>query len=86
LVSKLVSASASSRICPGILVGCLFVPPLFQSSSLVDHDILLKKLTLYKFDEETVQWFKSYLSGRSHSVQVEAYQSPAEDPEDHAAP
>ena len=53
---------------------------------LLDHNILLKKLALYNFDEESVQWFKSYLSGRLQSVQVEAQQSPAEDLEDHAAP
>ena len=53
---------------------------------LLDHNILLKKLALYNFDEYSLQWFKSYLSGRSQSVQVEAQQSPAEDLGDHAAP
>ena len=32
------------------------------------------------------QWFESYLSGRSQSVQVETKQSPLEDLKDHAAP
>ena len=53
---------------------------------LLDHNILLKKLALYNFDEYSLQWFKSYLSGRSQSVQVEAQQSAAEDLGDHAAP
>ena len=42
---------------------------------LLDHVILLRKLTRYGFHADTVQWFKSYLTGRSQSVQVEAQQS-----------
>ena len=53
---------------------------------LLDHLILLKKLALYGFQEESVQWFQSYLSGRSQSVQVEAQQSTIEKLGDHAAP
>ena len=53
---------------------------------LLDHKILLEKLTKYNFDEQSIQWFSSYLSGRCQSVQVEAKQSPTEDLGDHAAP
>ena len=53
---------------------------------LLDHTILLKKLALYNFSEDSIQWFKSYLSGRSQSVQVEAQQSTVEELGDHAAP
>ena len=38
---------------------------------LLDHSILLRKLASYNFDENTVAWFGSYLSGRSLSVQIE---------------
>ena len=53
---------------------------------LLDHDILLKKLARYNFDEESVSWFDSYLSNRSQSVQVEAQQSSREVLGNHAAP
>ena len=53
---------------------------------LLDHGILLKKLACYNFDEETIHWFKSYLSNRSQSVQIEAQQSPVKNLDDHAAP
>ena len=52
---------------------------------LLDHTILLKKLALYNFDEASLQWFQSYLSDRSQTVQVEAQQSPVEHLGDHAA-
>ena len=53
---------------------------------LLDHIILLKKLALYGFHEDTIQWFQSYLSERSQSVQVEAQQSCRQELGDHAAP
>ena len=53
---------------------------------LLDHKILLNKLALYNFDEQSIQWFSSYLRGRSQSVQIEAKQSTSEQLGDHAAP
>ena len=53
---------------------------------LLDHPILLKKLELYNFDENSIRWFESYLSNRSQAVQVETKQSSLEDLDDHAAP
>ena len=53
---------------------------------LLDHLILLRKLAIYNFDEESIQWFRSYLSERSQSVQVEAKESDSVDLGDHAAP
>ena len=53
---------------------------------LLDHSILLRKLSRYGFHEDTVQWFESYLTGRSQSVQIEAQQSTREDLGDFAAP
>ena len=40
-----------------------------KAFDLVDHK-LLKKLALYKFDETTLLWFKSYLSNHKQSVHV----------------
>ena len=41
-----------------------------KAFDLVDHKLLLKKLALYKFDESTLLWFKSYLSNRKQSAHV----------------
>ena len=53
---------------------------------LLDHSILLRKLAIYNFDQNTIIWFQSYLSERSQTVQVETKQSASEDLDDHAAP
>ena len=53
---------------------------------LLDHLILLDKLRVYNFDQNSINWFESYLSNRSQSVQVETKQSPLVDVGDHAAP
>ena len=54
--------------------------------NLLDHCILLKKLEVYNFSQESIKWFQSYLSNRSQSVQVETKQSKKESLDDHAAP
>ncbi len=38
---------------------------LCKAFDLIDNDILLHKLKLYKFSYHTVQWFTSYLKGRT---------------------
>ena len=43
---------------------------------VVNHEILIEKLRLYKFDENTVAWFKNYLEDRSQCVQIESKLSP----------
>ena len=53
---------------------------------LLDHSILLRKLAAYNFDARSIEWFQSYLSGRSQSVQIEAKRSTKQDLTDHAAP
>ena len=53
---------------------------------LLDHPILLQKLAAYNFSKNSIAWFKSYLSGRSQSVQVETKESMSMDLGDHAAP
>ena len=45
---------------------------LSAAYDLVPHDLLLKKLKLYKFDEGTINFFKSYLENRQQRVQVES--------------
>ena len=44
---------------------------LSAAFDLVDHSILLKKLDLFGFDQATVTWFWSYLTGRSQCVYVD---------------
>lgn len=36
----------------------------------IDHSILLKKLSIYGFDSNSISWFKSYLEDRTQIVQV----------------
>ena len=53
---------------------------------LLDHMIILGKLAAYNFDAKTIEWFQSYLSGRTQSVQIESRRSTVQDLSDHAAP
>ena len=41
-----------------------------KAFDLVDHDILLTKLQLYGIKNETLLWFKSYLSQRQQQVSI----------------
>ena len=43
---------------------------------VINLDLLLHKLHLYNFDENTLKWFESYLKGRQQCVQVESAFSP----------
>ena len=52
----------------------------------MDHLLFLQKLKVYNFDETTIDWFKSYLGGRSQVVQVESKQSNPSHLSDHAVP
>ena len=38
---------------------------------VVDHNLLIQKLSLYGFDDESLGWVNSYLSGRSQCVLIE---------------
>ena len=40
---------------------------LSKAFDLVNHDILLTKLSMYLTSDHTMQWFKSYLSDRSQT-------------------
>ena len=37
---------------------------------MVDHDILLKKLKMYNFSQDSMSWFTSYLSNRQQCVKI----------------
>ena len=49
------------------LVGIILVD-FRKAFDLVDHSILLKKLELYKFNQVSINWFRSYLSDRKQIV------------------
>ena len=42
---------------------------------LVDHEVLLSKIAAYNFHQHTVEWFRSYLSGRMFSTIIETAMS-----------
>ena len=49
------------------LVGIILVD-FRKAFDLVDHSILMKKLELYKFNQVSINWFRSYLSDRKQIV------------------
>ena len=53
----------------GRLVGSVMVD--FQKAfDMVDHEIMLKKLSLYRCSSLTLSWFRCYLSNRSQTVSI----------------
>ena len=56
------------------IVGTLFLD-LSKAFDLVDHDILLKKLKLYKVDQSVYSWFSSYLENRLQQTHVSGVSS-----------
>ena len=57
------------------IVGALFLD-LSAGFDVINHELLLKKLHLYKFSANSMNWFRSYLSDRFQAVQVESALSP----------
>ena len=53
----------------GDMVGCVLVD-FRKAFDLVDHQILLKKLQCYKFNDSCLSWFESYLSYRTQRVSL----------------
>ena len=51
------------------IVGVLFIE-FCKAFDMVDHDILLKKLKLYNFSQDSMSWFTSYLSNRQQCVKI----------------
>ena len=46
-----------------------FVTPM--PFDTIDHDILIRKLQLYKFDRKSIKWFTNYLKDRQQMVKLE---------------
>ena len=59
---------------------------LLAAFDLVSHDILMKKLALYGFSEDTIKFFKEYLENRKQVVQVDSQRSEAKDVGDNGVP
>ena len=53
----------------GKLVGCAMID-FRKAFDLVDHQLLLKKLRIYKFSDMSLSWFKSYLDNRTQQVVI----------------
>ncbi|MCG8047471.1 MAG: reverse transcriptase domain-containing protein, partial [Candidatus Thiodiazotropha endolucinida] len=51
----------------GDIVGTLFID-FRKAFDVVDHNILIRKLSLYKFSQKTTQWFESYLCCRQQAI------------------
>jgi hypothetical protein len=48
---------------------------LSAAFDIVDHPLLLEKLKLYGFTDNSLNWIESYLSGRNQTVYIEGTQS-----------
>ena len=57
------------------MVGVMMID-LSAAFDMVDHSLLVEKLTLFGLDEASVKWCKNYLSGRTQSVIIDGHLSP----------
>ena len=69
LYDKLSNAIDQGKVTLGLFID------LSKAFDTVNHDILLAKLEFYGVRGVALQWFKSYLSGRSQFVQYNGYKS-----------
>jgi len=65
-ITDIVSALDSGHYAAGIFFD------LSKAFDMVDHDILLQKLTAYGIRGIAHSWFSSYLTGRRQTVEVES--------------
>ena len=56
-----------NNIDKGEITGAIFFD-LRKAFDVVDHEILLQKLRLHKFDSRTMAWMQSYLSNRYQCI------------------
>ena len=56
----------------GLVTGMILID-LQKAFDTINHDILLKKLSIIGFSDHTVKWFQSYLSNRKFTVNLENY-------------
>ena len=56
-----------SNIDKGEVVGAIFYD-LKKAFDIVNHELLIKKLGYYKFDINTLNWIKSYLTDRKQCI------------------
>ena len=75
-----VTASEDTKLSAALLLD------LSAAFDIVDHSIFIEKLKVYKFSNQTIQWFSSYLSNRKQMVQIESKLSDPEDLVEHGVP
>ena len=51
----------------GEVVGAIFFD-LRKAFDVVDHELLLAKLSIYKFSQSSLNWVKSYLTNRKQCI------------------
>ena len=56
----------------GLVTGMILVD-LHKAFDTINHDMLLKKLSIIGFSGRTVKWFQSYLSNRKLAVNLENF-------------
>ena len=54
----------------GLVTGMILIK-LQYAFNAINHDILLKKLSIIGFSDHTVKWFQSYLSNRKFTVNLD---------------
>ena len=50
---------------------CALFLDFHKAFDLVDHSILIKKLSIYKFSSSAIQWFESYLNNRQQTIECD---------------
>ena len=56
----------------GLVTGMILID-LQKAFDTINHDMLLKKLSIIGFSDPTVKWFQSYLSNRKFTVNLKDY-------------
>ena len=59
---------------------------LSAAFDIVDHEIFIDKLRIYRFSDQSIAWFSSYLRNRKQVVQVESKLSEPVELDDYGVP